>query len=91
MKTTQKHQSFYKIQVAGHLSEQWADWFEDMTITPTDNGDTLITGYVIDQSALHGLLRKVRDLGLTLVAVNQVQFHNGEKMNGSEITKGKKS
>ncbi len=68
-----------------------------MTITLEDIGDTLITGYVIDQSAWHGMLKKVRDLGLPLVAVNQVQFQesrnnlirNGEKMNGSEITKGK--
>lgn len=97
MKTTQNHQDYYEIRVAGHLPGQWSDWFEDMTIIPADNGDTLITGHVIDQSALHGLLKKVRDLGLPLVAVNQVQFQesrnnlirNGEKMNGSEITKGK--
>lgn len=97
MKTTQNQKNYYEIRVAGHLSEQWVDWFEDMTITPADNGDTLITGSVIDQSALHGLLKKVRDLGLPLVSVNQVQFQesrknlirNGEKMNGSEKTKEK--
>ena len=75
MKPTQAHPTCYEIRVAGHLPPQWADWFEGMTITQEENGDTLITGPVIDQAALHGLLKKVRDLGMPLVSVNRVQFN----------------
>lgn len=59
-----------QIRIKGHLSHQWTDWFDGMTITLENNGETLITGPVIDQSALHGLLKKVRDLGLSLISVN---------------------
>ena len=62
----------YQIRIKGHLSHQWADWFEGLTITLEDNGDTLLTGTVIDQAALHGLLKKVRDLGMPLISVNRV-------------------
>src|SRR2546430_4548543 len=50
--------------VKGHLDNRWADWFDGLTITLEDNGETLLTGPVVDQAALHGLLRKVRDLGI---------------------------
>ena len=63
----------YQIRLKGHLAPQWTDWFEGLTITLEDNGETLLTGGVIDQAALHGLLKKVRDLGMPLVAVVQVQ------------------
>jgi len=63
----------YQIRIEGQLGSQWADWFEGLTITPDDNGDTLLTGPVIDQAALHGLLKKVRDLGLPLLAVQRVE------------------
>ena len=63
----------YQIKIEGQLGSQWADWFEGLTITPDDNGDTLLTGPVIDQAALHGLLKKVRDLGLPLLAVQRVE------------------
>jgi hypothetical protein len=59
----------YQIRIQGHLGPQWTDWFEGLSITLEDNGETLITGAVVDQAALHGLLRKVRDLGLRLLAV----------------------
>ena len=62
----------YEIRIKGHLDDKWADWFEGLTITREDNGETLLTGPVVDQAALHGLLRKVRDLGLPLVSVIQV-------------------
>ena len=59
----------YQIRVRGHLGLQWTDWFAGLIITPEANGDTLLTGPVVDQAALHGLLRRVRDLGLPLLAV----------------------
>jgi len=59
----------YQIRIKGHLGSQWADWFEGMTIRLEENGDTLLTGPVIDQAALHGLLKKIRDLGLPLISV----------------------
>jgi NADPH:quinone reductase-like Zn-dependent oxidoreductase len=65
----------YQIRVKSHLGADWTDWFEGLTITREDNGDTLLTGPVIDQAALHGLLKKVRDLGMPLVSMNQVQFN----------------
>ena len=61
---------FYEIRIKGHLDDRWADWFGGMSITLEDNGDTLLTGPVVDQSALHGLLKKVRDLGMPLLSVN---------------------
>jgi hypothetical protein len=64
------HASVIQIRIKGHLGRQWADWFDGMAITLENNGDTLLTGPVADQSTLHGLLKKVRDLGLPLVSVN---------------------
>ena len=63
----------YQIRIEGHLGSQWTDWFEGLTITLEDNGVTLLTGPVIDQAALHGLLRKVRDLGMPLLSINRVE------------------
>ena len=63
----------YQIRIEGHLGREWADWFEGLAITALDNGDTLLTGPVIDQAALHGLLKKVRDLGMPLISVNRVK------------------
>ena len=61
--------TIYKIRIKGQLDSQWTDWFEGLTITLDDNGDTLLTGPVVDQAALHGLLKKVRDLGMPLISV----------------------
>jgi len=63
----------YEIRIKGHLADRSAYWFPGLTITLTDSGDTLLTGPVVDQAALHGLLRKVRDLGMPLISVNRVQ------------------
>jgi hypothetical protein len=59
----------YQIRIKGHLGRQWTDWFGGLVITREENGDTLVTGPVVDQAALHGLLRKVRDLGVPLLSV----------------------
>ena len=64
----------YQIRIKGHLSPQWAAWFEGLTITVEANGETLLTGPVVDQAALYGLLRKVRDLGMRLISVNSISF-----------------
>ena len=61
----------YQLRIKGHLGPKWADWFGGMTITLEDNGETLLRGQVVDQAALYGLLRKVRDLGMPLLAVNR--------------------
>ncbi len=63
----------YEIRVRGRLGPRWAAWFEGLTVTPEDNGDTLLTGPVVDQAALHGLLRQVRDLGLPLLSVTRLE------------------
>jgi hypothetical protein len=63
----------YEIRIQGHLGPEWADWFERMTITLEGNGDTVLTGPVVDQSALHGLLKKVRDLGMPLISVTSLE------------------
>ena len=62
----------YQIKLKGHLDRQWEDWFEGLTFTLGEDGDTLLTGPVIDQAALHGLLKKVRDLNMLLLSVNSV-------------------
>jgi hypothetical protein len=63
----------YEIRLKGHLDARWVNQFAGMAITLTDCGETLLTGLVIDQAALHGLLKKVRDLGLPLLSVNSIE------------------
>ncbi len=72
-KTDSSQPLVYQIRVEGHLGQQWMDWFDGLTITLEEDGDTLLTGLVVDQAALHSLLKKVRDLGLPLVSVNPVE------------------
>ena len=72
-KTDPNEAMVYQIRLEGHLGCEWTDWFEGMTITLGDMGDTLLTGPVADQAALYGLLRKMRDLGMPLVSINRVE------------------
>ena len=67
--------AIYQIRLKGHLGSQWTDWFGGLTITLEEEGETLLTGPVVDQAALHGLLKKVRDLGMPLVSVNRLQIN----------------
>jgi hypothetical protein len=76
----------YQIRIEGQLGQQWTDWFDGLSITPGEDGTTLLTGPIIDQSALHGLLKKVRDLGAPLVSVNRLETVGSS--NPNEITKG---
>lgn len=64
---------WYEIRLKGHLDARWADWFADLSFTHTRDGITILAGSVVDQAALHGVLRKVRDLGLPLVSVMEVE------------------
>jgi hypothetical protein len=63
----------YEIRIQGHLDHGWADWFGDVTVTLEDDGNTLLTGEVVDQAALYAMLKKVRDLGVPLVSVNRIK------------------
>jgi hypothetical protein len=65
--------SQYAIRLQGHLNDEWADWFDGLTITRAENGETVLSGPVVDQAALHSLLRKVRDLGMLLLAVSRIE------------------
>ena len=84
----------YEIRIKGHLDNRWADWFEGLTITLEDNGETLLTGPVVDQAALYGLLRKVRDVAMPLLsvvcmkpdqAVAKARQTGKERLNQSEL------
>jgi hypothetical protein len=65
--------SHYEIRLAGHLDQRWAEWFDGLTLTHQHDGTTVVHGPVADQTALHGLLQKVRDLALPLVSVKHVE------------------
>ena len=63
----------YQIRLEGYLSDHWKEWFGDLTITLVENGITVLTGPVVDQAALFGLLKKFRDLGIPLISVDRVE------------------
>src|SRR6185436_17103156 len=68
-----KQPTVYQIRIKGHLGQQRMDWFEGLTITLEEDGNTLLSGTVVDQSAMHGILKKIRDLGMPLLSVNSVE------------------
>jgi len=77
------HPAVYQIRIKGHLGRHWSDWFGGLTITLEDDCETLLTGPVVDQAALHGLLRKVRDVGMPFLSVVCVQ---PDQADASDIT-----
>ena len=79
-----QHQ-YYEIRLKGHLDDRWTEWFEGLTITLEEDGDTLLTGPVIDQAALHGLLKKVRDLGMPLVSVSPVESESPTTLEAGQV------
>lgn len=60
----------YLIKIKNHLETHWQDWFDGLTITMTGDGNTILSGVIVDQAALHSVLKKIRDLGLTIISVN---------------------
>lgn len=76
----------YEIRLKGHLDDKWVDWFDGLTITREDNGETVLRGLVVDQAALHGVLRKVRDLGLPLLSAMQVEPKKANGLDGNTDT-----
>ncbi len=69
----------YKIRIKGHLNQDWSDWFDNTSISQTEDGETILTCTVSDQSALHGLLRRIRDLGVPLISVVRIDPNNAEE------------
>ena len=71
-KPNPNQQMIYQIRVKGHLAQQWKDWFEGLTIILEEDGNTLLSGTVVDQAALHGILKRIRDVGVPLLSVNSI-------------------
>jgi hypothetical protein len=75
----------YEVRVKGVINGEWSGWFEGMAVSPQHSGETLLTGHVADQAALHGLLHKIRDMGLPLLSVKRVDTeHQSEPQLGGE-------
>jgi hypothetical protein len=73
MESEHVQQEVYQIAVKGHLDSEWSDWFDGLTITLADNGETILSGPIVDQTALHGVLIKIRDLGLPLLRLSRIE------------------
>lgn len=73
----------YEIRLKGHLDLSWSEWLDDMTIIHQDNGETLLTGPVADQAALHGVLNRMRDIGIPLISVNPVDETQADDKKGA--------
>jgi hypothetical protein len=76
----------FQFRIQGHLSQQWQDWFDGFIATLEEDGNTLLSGPVVDQSALHGILKKIRDLGMPLLSVNPA---DPTQMTQADATQGK--
>jgi hypothetical protein len=76
----------YRIRVRGHLVPRWGQWFDPMTITPKPNGDTILTGPLADQAALHGILKRIRDLGLPLISIERIDSNEATSQNERSTT-----
>ena len=72
-------QTVYQFRIKGHLGQQWLNWFEGLTATLEEAGNTLLSGTVVDQSALHGILKKIRDLGMPLLSMNLIDSNPADK------------
>jgi hypothetical protein len=81
MKQTAQEKATYQIRLKGHLPENWSDWFDGFTIDNQPTGETVLTGEIVDQTALHSLLQRIRDLGLTLIEVKRLD--NSHEINES--------
>jgi hypothetical protein len=73
MKSEHERLEVYQITFKGHLDSEWSDWFDGLTITLMDNGETILSGPIVDQTALHGVLIKIRDLGLPLLGLSRIE------------------
>ena len=73
MESEHVRQEVYQIVIKGHLDHEWSDWFDGLTITLMDNGETILSGPIVDQTALHGVLIKIRDLGLPLLSLTRIE------------------
>ena len=71
----------YRITIKGHLDSDWSDWFDGLTITLVDHGETILTGPIVDQTALHGVLIKIRDLGLPLLSLTRIEPEREKECN----------
>ena len=72
MESEHERREIYQIVIKGHLNSEWSEWFDGLTITLVDNGATILSGPIIDQTALHGVLIKIRDLGLPLLSLTRI-------------------
>jgi hypothetical protein len=81
----------YQFRINGHFGQKWMNWFEGFTVTLEEDGNTVLSGTVVDQSALHGILKKIRDLGMPLLAVNQVEPKHVEMKISTNSVKKKRS
>ena len=81
MESEHERLEVYRITVKGHLDSEWSDWFDGLTITLVDNGETILSGPVVDQTALHGVLIKIRDLGLPLLSLTRIEPESESESN----------